>query len=146
MQTFDFSSIVRSNITTAGQYCSLALRPAEIVVLYLYEPLWTLSKSTAFEIYQTVLLNALYEVPSDIKEIYFVYLFAGMYGGDALSAFNAIKQQLPDVLELVCEETYFGLFFGYSDNLYIYKATLSHLSDADRLKRKESRESKAIVD
>lgn len=145
MLTFDFSTIVRTSITTAGQYCSLTLRPAESIVLYLYEPLWTLPKATAYEMYHSILSNALFDSPSEIKEIYFVYLFAGLYGGDALSAFNELILRLPKVINLVWEETYYGLFFGYSDKMYIYKATLSNISHTDRQKRKVSQTQKTIA-
>jgi hypothetical protein len=145
MLTFDFSLVIRSGITTSGEYCTLSLRPPESVVIYLYEPLWTLPKAMAYDLYHSILSNAIYDPPSSVKEVYFVYLFAGMYGGEALSAFNTLISQLPTVLQLVYEGQYFGLFFGYSDNMYIYRATLSALSDTDRKSRRELQEANQLL-
>lgn len=136
MQTFDFSHVVRSGITTTRQYYNLSLQPPESIVLYLYEPLWTLPKTVAHEMYFNVISNAIFDIPSSVQEVYFVYLFAGLYGGEALSSFQEMISLLPHALKLVFEDQYFGLFFGYSDNMYIYKASISSLSPADREHRK----------
>jgi hypothetical protein len=126
MRNFDFS-ILGSNDKTVDS-----------IVIYLYEPLWTMTKAEAHEVYFTIISNAILNTPSTtVKEVYFVYLFAGLYGGAALPAFTEIMKQLPHTVTLEYEEQYYGLFFGYSDNMYIYKASLTALTDDDFLQRQQ---------
>lgn len=134
MLHFDFSSITSSsNLGSSGR------GEVDSLVLFMYEPLWTLPKAEAHAMYHSVICNAIFDAPSCVKEVYFVYLFAGTYGGDALTAFRALSQEMPDTLQLVCEEEYFGLFFGYSDNMYIYRATLDTVSAEQREQRHRAR-------
>ena len=114
------------------------------LILYFYEPLWTLSKTIAHEIYRKILLNAIFDTPRSCKYIYFVYLYAGMYGGDALSVLEEIKGQYPLVVDLVEEALYKGLFFGYQDHMYIYKVSRSCISKADR-KQYQNNKKKQVI-
>jgi hypothetical protein len=125
MQTFDFS-------LPSSTHTAVPAAAVKSIVLYMYEPLWTLPKAEAYQIYSSILSDAIYDSPSHVKEVYFVYLLGGTYGGDALTAIEEIKRQQPSAVQLAYEGKYYSLFFGYVENMYIYKTTLANLTDVGR--------------
>jgi len=80
------------------------------IVLYMYEPLWTLAKDDAIIKYQEILRNA----KSSGRKIMVMYFYAGLYSGDALPVFEELGSTL------LYKEKYHSLFFGPPQDLYIY--------------------------
>lgn len=103
MSNLEFSSI---GCTETNK---LNVLPA--IILYMYEPLWTLAKEDAIHIYRKILKNA----KSSGRKVIVMYFFAGIYSGDATPVF----QELGSVL--LYKEKYHSLFFGPAEDLYIYE-------------------------
>ena len=99
MITLEFSSLGRN---------LKKLNPT--IILYLYEPLWTLAKEDAILKYREILRNA----KSSGRKIIVMYFYAGVYSGDALPVFEEIGSTL------LFKEKYHSLFFGPPEDLYIY--------------------------
>jgi hypothetical protein len=83
------------------------------IVLFMYEPLWTVSKSIAVGIYRKVLSNIL----QNCSVLYVVYYFAGKYNGDALPAINSLPH------EVLFSTKYPSLFFGTHEDMFVFKIT-----------------------
>lgn len=83
---------------------------ANMTILFMYEPLWTIPKPTAHPIYKAILEKA----KEKCHNLIIAYFFAGLYDGDCLPALEEVGAKL------VYEEKYEGLFFGANDHLYIY--------------------------
>ncbi len=81
-----------------------------LIVLYMYEPLWTIAKPDARVIYERILSKA---VATD-RRLIVMYFFAGNYCGDALP----VLEQLDFTLRH--KEKYASLFFGAPEDLYVY--------------------------
>ena len=94
MSGFEFSSIGRM----------------ETIVLYMYEPLWTLAKQDALIIYRRILKKA----KESHRKIIVFYYYAGVYSGDAIPVFEELGSKL------LFQESYHSLFFGPSEDLYVY--------------------------
>jgi hypothetical protein len=84
------------------------------IVLFLYEPLWTISKADADKIYHKVFRNL---KKSAKKEIIVVYFAANKFTGDALPALSSLG------FETISSERYPSLFFGASDEMTLFKWT-----------------------
>ena len=84
---------------------------AQTTILFMYEPLWTVPKLQAHEIYKRVISQA----RSYCTQLFIAYFYAGRYDGDALSAIHELRGE-----QLYCEK-YYSLFFEAPENLYIYK-------------------------
>ncbi len=89
--------------------------PLASVILFMYEPLWTISKLDANAIYRKVLRNLKASCSSMNATLYIAYFFAGKFSGDALPALHEMHGEL---LEM---ENYPSLFFGADDNMFVYK-------------------------
>ncbi len=83
----------------------------QTIVLYMYEPLWTIRKPIAHEIYTRILKRA---KQSGVKVIV-AYFYAGWYNGDALPALRALDGVLLDKFE------FDSLNFGSSETCYLYQ-------------------------
>ncbi|RYH18092.1 class I SAM-dependent methyltransferase [archaeon] len=81
------------------------------VVLFMYEPLWTMSKAQAFPIYQKVFQS----MAANSGELYVVYFFAGKYTGDATFALKELNW------ENLVNEKYPSLFFGANEYMMVYR-------------------------
>eukprot|EP01031_Cornospumella_fuschlensis_P032305 gene32305-39068_t len=81
------------------------------VVLFMYEPLWTMSKAQAFPIYQKIFQS----MAAGSGELYVVYFFAGKYTGDATYALQELHW------ESVAKMKYPSLFFGANEDMMIYR-------------------------
>ena len=102
MSIFEFSSI---GCTTAKNSSHLP-----VIIFYMYEPLWTLKKEDALEIYRSILNKA----KKIGRKIIVMYFYAGVYSGDALPVFQELQSKL------LFKEKYHSLFFGPAEDLYIY--------------------------
>ena len=80
------------------------------IILYLYEPLWTLAKEDAILKYREILRNA----KLSGRKIIVMYFYAGVYSGDALPVFKELGSTL------LYQQKYHSLFFGPPEDLYIY--------------------------
>jgi hypothetical protein len=82
----------------------------------MYEPLWTLSKTDAHEIYKRILYNIKEQKTKFKKKVYVVYYYSGVYNGDALKSLSEVGTSL------IYQSKYSSLFFGDEDDtVYIYK-------------------------
>jgi hypothetical protein len=99
MSTIEFSSIgcMKSELPT--------------IILYMYEPLWTLAKEDAFLIYRRIMRKA----KASGRKIIVIYFFAGVYSGDALPVFEELGSTL------LFKDAYCSLFFGPPEDLYVYE-------------------------
>lgn len=83
-----------------------------VTILYMYEPLWTVPKSQAYQIYQKVLSQA----GKQSRKLYVVYFYAGRYDGDCLPALAECDSCL------LYKEKYTSLFFEpNAEDVYIYE-------------------------
>ena len=80
------------------------------VVLYLYEPLWTLGATDAHQIYERILRNA----ARSGKRVMVAYFFCGLYSGNALPALFALGA------EEMYRGKYSALEFGSHNDLYLF--------------------------
>jgi len=109
MIDLEFSSIG----STENKNCNMMKKLNPIlptIILYLYEPLWTLAKEDAILKYREILRNA----KSSGRKIIVMYFYAGVYSGDALPVFEELGSTL------LFKEKYHSLFFGPPEDLYIY--------------------------
>ena len=88
--------------------------PSEVntIVLYMYEPLWTVPKPRAHLIYLDILTRAA-KIPG--KRVLVAYFYAGWFNGDALPAFRELNA------ELLTKFEFDSLNFGSSATCYIYQ-------------------------
>ena len=86
--------------------------PSERIILFMYEPLWTLPRERAHATYKSVLEHARRSVS---KELLVAYFYAGRYCGDALPALAEMKA------EKCHQSKYFSLFFGSHEDFYIFR-------------------------
>jgi hypothetical protein len=83
----------------------------------MYEPLWTLSKTDAHEIYKRILYNIKEQKTKFKKKVYVVYYYVGLYNGDAT------RSLLEMDAKLLYQSKYSSLFFGAEDEnskMFIY--------------------------
>jgi len=62
-------------------------------VLCMYDPLWTVPKAEAHNIYLRVLANAQKLKTQQQKKVIVAYFYAGWYNGDALPALKEVGAQ-----------------------------------------------------
>jgi len=108
MINLEFSSIGCTEIKNCNMKRLNPILPT--IILYLYEPLWTLAKEDAILKYREILRNA----KSSGRKIIVMYFYAGVYSGDALPVFEELGSTL------LFKEKYHSLFFGPPEDLYIY--------------------------
>jgi hypothetical protein len=88
---------------------------ASNVILFMYEPLWTISKVDANVIYRKVFRNMKASCVAMNSKLFVAYFFAGKYSGDAMPALQEMKA------ELIHSESYPSLFFGGNEKMYLYQ-------------------------
>lgn len=113
MQDFDFKTVSTPALTTV---CSTNPGPTSVaehasIVLYLYEPLWTLSQSQAHAIYTKVLTNA----RESKQDILVAYFDCGLFSGNALAALTSIGATL------IHKSKAYSLEFGTDGHMWIYR-------------------------
>jgi len=84
------------------------------MVLFMYEPLWTVPFAEAHDIYQGVLIAAKQKCSGTLIV---AYVFAGHYGGNALDALKSAAVGG----ELISKHPYSSLHFGVQDHVFYYK-------------------------
>ena len=95
------------------EFSSIGSRGVKLptVILYMYEPLWTIAKEDAIHIYRNILTKA----KESRRKIIVVYFYSGRYAGDALPVFEELGSTL------LFKAPYQTLFFGEFEDLYIYE-------------------------
>jgi predicted RNA methylase len=81
------------------------------IVLYMYEPLWNLSKVDANDIYVKVLSKAI----KSSKSLTVVYFPSSPWNGDAMKALTELGGQL------LLKNKVPSLIFGNDDSMYIFQ-------------------------
>ncbi len=82
------------------------------IVMYMYEPLWTVPKPRAHQIYLDILTRAAM-IPG--KRVIVAYFYAGWFNGDALPAFRELNA------ELLTKFEFDSLNFASSATCYMYQ-------------------------
>jgi SAM-dependent methyltransferase len=106
--------VLTENGTTENSHSAFSSSSPSSVLLFMYEPLWTMRHVDADKIYRKVLRNLKSQCSSKGCDLYIMYFFAGVYGGNALPAIKDCNGKLIHV------ERYYSLFFGAKDYLYFY--------------------------
>mmetsp|Transcript_87240 Transcript_87240/g.159414 ORF Transcript_87240/g.159414 Transcript_87240/m.159414 type:complete len:411 (+) Transcript_87240:1-1233(+) len=90
----------------------------DVIILFMYEPLWKLAKSTAIGIYNQVLNNLLQCANTDNKEVYVVYLT------EKSRATGLNRLELTPFKQVhSCISGYNHVLTGTPGDIYVFKAT-----------------------
>ena len=107
MVRFEFKNRFKSVCTETQSNC--IAKPT--ILLYMYEPLWTLNKNVAHRLYMEILTKA----RASGHCIIVAYFDCGLFSGNALSALIEIGAE-----QLHCSRTY-SLEFGTDGHMWIYR-------------------------
>lgn len=114
MQDFDFKTVSTPALTTifsTNPSPTFVAQHSLSIVLYLYEPLWTLSQSQAHAIYTKVLTNA----RESKQDILVAYFDCGLFSGNALASLTSIGAAL------IHKSKAYSLEFGTDGHMWIYR-------------------------
>ena len=111
MQDFVFKTVSTPTLTTLFSSNPSPAHHVSSIVLYLYEPLWTLSQSQAHAIYTKVLINA----RESKQDVLVAYFDCGLFSGNALESLTSIGASL------IHKSKAYSLEFGTDGHMWIYR-------------------------